>query len=284
MIHKKNLKKIALFTYICSMVFNACGIIGDNNSEYELERPIRKTSTETTAEYDNSILGLYKGVVYGPKTYGTVKIELGNGNEVAKATIQIGDKIDELVCTSIWGNNETTQKNEQITIEMLRSQPQNYRTNNRFYFTGTFSTMRFSVSEGQCNYRWSNSNFCSSISDLQIEGHADLSNSLWKETSDNVISSIRGETSGGNGYQGIVALMRDNTDILFIHRGDRVHLYNKLLNENHWIESGIDIDEVHIEHKHRINFDMKKNTVSGSWEVTWPGGSNKGNYSCQIPQ
>ena len=58
------------------MVFSAC-----ESKEKEVEQ---EKSKETTAEFDNSNYGLYKGVIVGSS--GTIKIEVNNGSGIIKAS------------------------------------------------------------------------------------------------------------------------------------------------------------------------------------------------------
>lgn len=80
------------------------------------------TSAETKPEFDNTNFGVYKGVIIGSS--GTIKIEIKNGNDDVKITVNYNGKTDELFTTSA----------------MILGQPIN-----NAYFTGAFTKLYFSA-------------------------------------------------------------------------------------------------------------------------------------------
>jgi hypothetical protein len=165
------MKRLFLLLAIASMaVFTSCKD-DDNGGQ-------TSKSTETTAEFDNSNFGLYKGVIVGSS--GTVKIQLMNGNNTAKADIVMDGKTDVLTCTGTLTNGQA------ITNAA---------------FTGASSSFTFSVGGDGSN---------PVISNFNIEGHEDVSAVVLKETSENVSSAYEGTTTGGNNAFGVLNAVRNN--------------------------------------------------------------------------
>lgn len=206
--------------------------------------------TETTAEFDNSNFGLYKGILVGSS--GTVKIELNNGNNVAKAYITIDNRTDELTSTDTFTNG--------VAIDNAT-------------FTGAFSTFTFSVdSDGENPV----------ISDIQIEGHEDVLVAVLKQTSTNVASAHEGTTVGGNNHTGVLNFIRnDNTyfgisrgsdGITFSFRGD-INNDGSVSGTSQTTYMGLKVTLTY-----SGKFDSNSN-ISGTWTTSWDGGTNGGTFS-----
>ncbi len=134
-------------------------------------------STETTAEFDNSNFGLYKGIIAGSS--GTIKIEINNGNGEAKATIAIDGGTEELT-------GPTSLANGQAITNAA--------------FTGATSSFTFSVDADGKN---------PVINNIVIEGHDNVAVSVIKETSANVAYCYEGTAIGGNDHTGVLNIVRN---------------------------------------------------------------------------
>ena len=149
---------------------------------------VKATSTETTAEFDNSNFGLYKGVIVGSS--GTIKIEINNGNNVAKATITIDNETDALTSTSTLSNGKAISNAT---------------------FNGSFSTFTFSVDANGKN---------PVINSIDIQGHEDVSAIVAKETSTDVALCYEGTSTGGDDYSGVFNVVRNNNTFSAICKGN----------------------------------------------------------------
>jgi len=238
------MKRILVFFTIASMLtFAACG---DDESEI-IEEPTG--STETTAEFDNSGFGLYKGVIVGSS--GTIKIEINNGNDVTKAFISIDNKTDELTCIS------TLIKGQAITNAT---------------FNGTFTSFKFSVDADGKN---------PTVSDITIEGHNNISATIFKETSNNVASGYEGTTIGGNNHSGVLNVVRNNDTFSAISKGNDgiVFNYKGVISANGSFTGQSSAVYNNTNVKITVSGSFKGNQLEGTWKTEWGSGTNSGTFS-----
>jgi hypothetical protein len=218
---------------------------GDGNDE----NGTVSQSTETTAEFDDSNFGLYKGVIAGSS--GTIRIEIKNGNGVATANLTIDGESDELSSSYTFIEGQAIVNAE---------------------FTGEFSSFTFSVgADGEDP----------TIIAISLDGHDNVIATISKETSDDVTSCYEGTSTGGQGHSGIFNLVRNNNT--FSGAGKAVDGFSLLLSGNirndgsfsatsKTIFNGLDVT---------VNYSGKfnGNDVSGTWSNSWNGGSNGGGFS-----
>ena len=179
------MKKTILFLAIASMaVFTDCK--DDDGTD---EQPT--ASTETTAEFDSSNFGLYKGVIVGSS--GTVKIQINNGNNDAKADIVIDGRSETLTCSATLTNGQAI---------------------NNVAFAGTSSSFTFSVGANGSN---------PSITNFVIQGHDDVSAVVIKETSANAVAAYEGTSVGDMEHRGVFNVVRNsNTYSTIVKSNDGV--------------------------------------------------------------
>jgi len=173
------MKKYILFLAIASIVVLISCKKDDNAGQIS-------KSTETTAEFDNSNFGLYKGVIAGSS--GTVKIQINNGNSVSKADIVMDSKTDVLTCSTSFTNGQAI---------------------NNATFTGASSSFTFSVGGDGKN---------PAITNFEIDGHDDVVAVVLKETSENVSAAYEGTSIGGNNAHGVLNFVRNNNTYSGIQR------------------------------------------------------------------
>ncbi len=135
-------------------------------------------STETTAEFDNTSFGLYKGVLAGSS--GTIRIEINNGNNIARATIVMDGRVDQLTSSASFTAGQAIDGAQ---------------------FTGTFSSFTFSVDADGGN---------PTIVTIAIEGHAKVVATVEKEKSGDVAVCYEGTSVGGNDHRGVFNVVRKN--------------------------------------------------------------------------
>ena len=220
------------------VLFSTC-----NDNKEEDNTP--GTSTETTAESDNSNFGLYKGVIVGSS--GTIKIEIINGNNVAKARITIDGNTDNLTCSTPLSNRQVIENAE---------------------FTGDFSSFNFSVSADGSN---------PVVSDININGHDDAEIAVLKEESNNVVSCFEGTSAGGNDHEGVFNVVRKNNIFSGLIKGSDGFTAN--------FQGSIDAsgnytgnstttfypldDHVPVDVTLNYNGRFIGNDVSGTWDNSW---------------
>ena len=243
------MKKIFFFLAIASMtVFNACKDDGDPEKQ--------PMSTETKAEFDNSNFGLYKGVIVGSS--GTVKIQVNNGNNEAKADIVMDGRTETLSCST------TLTKGQAI---------------NNAPFTGSSSSFAFSVGADGKNPE---------ITDFSIAGHEDVTAVVIKETSENVSAAYEGTTVGGNAY-GVLNFVRNNNTYSGIHRsldeqsgGLTFSVKGNIGNDGSFNGSSTSrLGAITVNLTYTGKFEG--NNVSGTWTTSWrienDNYSNSGTFS-----
>ena len=276
---------IATMLVACVM-FSACdklGLTGDKIEEFEVVLP-SSTSTETTTAYDNTYFGLYKGIITGSKSSGTVKIEIYNGNSDVKAYLTVGDKTDELIYSTAFYYNQSTQTYVNLTYpEPLPSLTGNI--NMTIKFTGVFSSIDFSTSGPHRDF-YGREYFGGYINESksQIEGHENLVFKLYKETSDNIVSCFQGTSVDSKGNKGVFNIISDKYNPMWIHRGESEGMFagpGTLIFENHTSESTDYMGGIAI--KNEYKFKLSNSGIEGTWKATWAGGSNSGTFSCKIP-
>ena len=294
----KKIKKIitGLLAIASMTTFVSCEILGGEKDadEYEIVLGDGK-STETTAEYDNTYFGLYKGIINGPKSSGTIKIEINNGNDETKAFIQIGDKTEVLNYTRAYQFNETTNMTDEYTSpEPL---PQITRTEDRenflypnphVFFSGassSFDVDLYTVTEnGKKTY------LCH-IQMIEVEGHENLKVVMRKESSDNKVTCFQGTSADSKGNKGVFNMIHTrNNPIHWVHSGEAIgmnaesslgYLDGSLFDENESLVTYTDLDEISIENTYK--FKLNDNNISGTWKAKWNGGSNEGTVTCDVP-
>lgn len=230
-------------------------------------------STETTAEFDNSNFGLYKGVIAGSS--GTIKIEVGNGNNEFKAILVMDKNTDNLTCT-------TPLTKGQAIINAA--------------FTGASSSFKFSVdADGKSPV----------INDIKIDGHSDVAVSVIKETSADVAHCYEGVATGGNDHTGVLNIVRNGNTYSGMQKttGPTGNLNNGL---SYLLDGSISSDgtfsgSATVEgHAYNPNYDpdvpgskeiiaidiilnysgrFDGDNVSGTWTTLYVGESNSGSFS-----
>ena len=237
----KNLKKNLKAVFIASLIvlFSAC------NDDKDDDKSGAGTSKETTAEFDNSNFGLYKGIIVGSS--GTVKIEINNGNNVAKATIKIDGNTDNLTCSVPLTSGQKVTNAE---------------------FTGNFSSFSFSVDANGSN---------PVVSNININGHDDVGMAVLKEKSFNIAYCYEGISTGGNNHRGVFNVVCTSSEFSGIIKGDdgfTAGLYGSIdANGNYAgsstttfypLDDHIPID-VMVTYKGRFVGD----NLEGTWETSW---------------
>ena len=239
-------KLLFIFTIIGSVLFMAC------DSDDDEKDPKPETSTETTAEFDNTSFGLYKGVVVGSS--GTIKVTFNNGNSEVKAYLKIDGRNEELTYKS------TFSKDEDIKDAI---------------FTSNTSSITFNVDKNGKNPE---------ISSITIEGHEDVSAVILKETSNAIAYCYEGSYTGGNSEKGIFNCVRSGNNLSGISKGENGAYvsFKGSYNDGDVSISGKGMNDV-------TSFDfsatgtMDKDNTRGSWTTSWifegiPG-TNTGTFS-----
>jgi hypothetical protein len=220
-------------------MFAACG--GDNKNN---DGPTVTVSTETTAEFDNSNFGLYKGVIAGSS--GTVKIEIHNGDDDAKAVIEMGGESDELTTTATFTEGQAVTGAE---------------------FTGEHSSFTFGVGANGSNPQ---------ITNIVIEGHENVIASVSKEKSENVSVCYEGTSVGGMEHRGVFNIVRNNTSFSGVIKGEDgfVSGLTGTVNGNSFSGSSNGTQgDLNIKLNYSGTFNG--NSVSGKWSNSWV--DNQGN-------
>ena len=275
------------------------GLFGEHDNEfYELVQ--KDHSDETTAAFDNSYFGLYKGIVIGPKSSGTVKMEINHGNDEAKVFITIGNKTDVLTYTKAY-----ISENNQISQEYTTPTPLPSITNPRIYaditFKGAFSSTIIIISSYERtpdDYDKRSREISCYIRTINVEGHDNLTAYLIKETSDNVVSVFEGSCDDKKGNQGKLMLAFSQYKSCSFLRGESegmyIDLYPSFYFEDRLSAEGfndvyvydennnIDYDKT-ITYKYKIKYKVSADYWGGTWSTTWTGGSNSGTFTCKLP-
>jgi len=287
------------FNFLLAMagmaIFLSCEMPEDEEeqrNEYELAG-INNISAETTADYTNTYFGLYKGIIAGPKSSGTVRIEINHGNDDTKALIVIGSETFDLTYTSAVIKNKVTNDEKiytypeslpQLTSDMSAS----------IDLAGDLSYIRVYI-----NYIIDDMGrlyYCTIDESLiHIEGHDDLQTEIRKETRNNIVSCFEGSCVDSKGTQGAFNMIYDKRYGFFSYilcgenTGMYVHSFIAFLREN-YTQSGSrnywGVQEAI--NGSKIEFDMKittidSNNISGTWKTKWPKGSNNGTFTCNVP-
>lgn len=140
---------------------------------------------ETKPQYDNTAFGVYKGVIIGSS--GTIIFRINNGDNVVKGYLTIDNQKDTLTTTST------------ITLGQPLS---------NVLFTGKISSMRVSANVDGSN---------ASLSDIQINGHNNVTGFIIHENSTKQVLCYEGTFSGG--ASGIINATRvglNNNDTTFL--------------------------------------------------------------------
>lgn len=230
-------------------MFSGCDKTGNENDEDV------NTSTQTTAEFDNSNFGLYKGVIVGSS--GTIMIEINNGNVEAKATLTIDGRTDKLTSTYSFVNGQAVVGAE---------------------FAGTFSNFTFSVNADGQN---------PTIANITIEGHDDVEviTAIIKETSTNVAMAYEGTIKGGNNASGAFNIVRNNNKFSVVSKtndGGKSVIFNGTIGNDGSFNSSFTISNYHpgVDVRFNISGTFSGNTVSGTWSNSWGENStNSGTFS-----
>jgi len=228
---KKNVFFYAIII-ICMAALVACS---DNDNDNEK----LTNSTETTAAFDNSSFGLYKGIIVGSS--GTIKIEINNGNNVATATITIDGQTDELTC-------ESPLTNGQAIVNVT--------------FNGAFSSFTFSVDANGNN---------PVIVNIHIDGHTDVSATVAKETSTNVVCCYEGTYSGGNNSEGVLNIVRNNNTYSCISRGtDGIEFsFQGNINNDGTVNGSATTMWDGVTVTNTVSGKFNGDNVSGTWKTSW---------------
>jgi hypothetical protein len=221
----------------------------------------KKTSTETTAAFDHSNFGLYKGIIVGSS--GTVKIQINNGDNVVKADIVVDSKSDVATCSDALTGGQAIRN---------------------AVFTGASSSFTFSVDANGKN---------PSITNMVIEGHDDVAAIVFKETSDDAVAAYEGTLTGGLGARGIINITRNSNTFKAITRitsdGVTISFYGTVKADGsfscqetipHYQPIGVDYG---FPVKFNISGSFKDNQFSGSWNNQFDAGggtnTNSGTFS-----
>jgi hypothetical protein len=205
---------------------------------------------ETTAEFDNSNFGLYKAILVGSS--GTVKIEINNGNNEAKAYIAINNKTDELTGTNTF----------------IKGQAIDNAT-----FVGAFSSFTFSVESDGTN---------PVISAIQIEGHDDVLVAVLKQTSTNVASAFEGTSVEGNDHKGVFNIIRNDNAYWGISRGaDGIsYSFKGDIGKDGSVRGSSQTTFMGLEVTMTYSGKFDGNgAISGTWTTSWKGGTNGGSFT-----
>ena len=236
-----------LFFALASMaVFNGC------KDKENGDEPVK--SAETTAEFDKSNFGLYKGIIVGSS--GTIKIEINNGNNVVKATITIDGKTDVLTCNS-------SPVNGQAMVNVV--------------FSGSFSSFTFSVDADGKN---------PVIVNITIDGHSNVAAAVAKETSANVASAYEGTGTGGNNARGVLNIVRNSNTFSGYYKsldeqsqGLTFSVSGTVGNDGAF--SGTSKSKLGAVLDVTLTYSGKfsGDNVSGTWKTSWEGGTNSGSFT-----
>ena len=269
------------------MTFVSCDKLGGGDEEsYELVPS--GTSSETAAEYDASYYGLYKGVIIGQKSYGTIKFEIYNGNDDVKVFIRTGNRTDELTYTRAYIYNDVTKRQDEyiypaplpaITGEL----------NMFIFFEGSFSSLMLSLTYSQDYYGRNYYNCGVSPDNYHIEGFDNLQFSLRKETSDNVVSVFEGTSEDSKGNKGYYVMLHDKYDGFYYFlrgEGDGMFIdswFGKYISTDRISGSSYDYSSnINIEYETRLR-QISVSNISGTWKTQWAGGTNNGTFVCDVP-
>ncbi len=214
-------------------------------------------STETTAEFDNSNFGLYKGVIAGSS--GVVRIEIHNGDDLSEATMVIDGLTDELMCEEEFANGEAI-------VEAT--------------FTGEISSFTFSVGADGRN---------PVISNIAIDGHDSVIGTVTKETSEHVSSCYLGTSIGGNDHRGTFNIVRVGNTYSGVSKGEdgfscsfsgSINGDGSFSGNTGTVFNGLNVD---LSYNGRFEGNGNGN-VSGTWSNSWvtpdgTPGSNSGTFS-----
>jgi hypothetical protein len=247
---KLNLRNVVAIA-IClagTAIFSSCGKDDNGGSN-------GTKSTETTAEFDNSSFGLYKGVIVG--STGTIKIEINNGNNTAKAYLSIDGRKDTLT-------SGYTFSNGQAIVNAT--------------FTGAFSSFTFSVAADGKN---------PIIVNITIEGHSDVVVNILKETSNSAAMAYEGTSVGGNNHLGTFNIVRNNNTFSAVCKnnsdGGKAFSVNGTINSDGSFSASATVENYHpgLDVNFTISGKFDRNTVSGTWRNSWSNGTNSGTFSGQ---
>ncbi len=209
------------------------------------------TSTETTAEYDNSNFGLYKGVIAGSS--GTIRIEINNGNNIARATIVIDGVTDQLTSTASFTAGQAISG---------------------AVFSGNFSSFTFSVDADGGNPK---------VETITVQGHSNVIATVAKEKSDDVSLCYEGTSTGGQNHSGVFNVVRNKNTFSGVAKAvDGFTCYisgNISANGSFTGNSTTTFNGlvVSVTYSGRFVGDQ----VSGTWNNSWNGGSgaNSGSFT-----
>ncbi len=243
-----------LFTLVLMGALALGTMAACSNGENNNNNADTGTSTETTAEFDESNFGLYKGVIAGSS--GTVKIEIHNGNDIAEATITMDDETDELTCTETFTEGEAIVDAE---------------------FTGEHSSFTFSVGANGSN---------PVIENIAIVGHGTVIAQVSKEQSENVAVCYEGTSVGGQGHEGVFNIVRNDrifSGVIKAVDGFSCTLHGNIESNGSFTGSSLTVFNglsVTVYYSGRFNGD----NVSGTWSNSWVNnngdlGSNSGSFA-----
>ena len=245
-----NLRNLLVITtcLAATLMFSTCN---SKEDEPDPETEIT-TSTETTAEFDKSNFGLYKGVIAGSS--GVIRIEINNGINKVEAYITVDRRMDLLMSASTFTSGQAIDN---------------------AVFTGSFSSFTFSVDADGKN---------PVITSINIEEHDNVLATVSKETSADVSSCYEGTATGGNNYKGVFNVVRNNNVYSTIIKGNDGSSY--LVNGN--IDSSGSFSGTSKTEFNGLDVTMtysgkfNGNNVTGTWQTSWTGeatGTNSGSFS-----
>ena len=239
---KKNLTAVSIASFI--ILFSACG---GNDKEDETYG----TSTETTAEFDNSNFGLYKGVIVGSS--GVIKININNGNGETKASITIDGRIDNLTCSTPLTSGQNIE-------EAL--------------FSGNFSSFSFSVNANGSN---------PIINNINIDGHDDVGITVLKEKSTDIVTCYEGTSTGGNNHNGVFNVVRNNNSYSTIATGPPTWSFSGSIGAEGSVSASTSSyfsnDDVNFIVQFTCSGSFNGDNLSGTWNTSWDGGTNYGTFT-----
>ncbi len=219
----------------------------------ENEQPQDDRSTETTEEFDNSNFGLYKGVLAGSS--GTIRIEINNGDNLARAIIVMDGETDILTSTA------TFTAGRAITGAQ---------------FTGEFSSFTFSVDADGGN---------PTIATITIEGHDSVVATVAKETSRSVTLCYEGTSTGGNDHRGVFNLVRNGNTYSGVSNAEdgfscsfsgSIAADGSFSGTTNTTFNGL---AVKLNYSGRFTGDKVSGTWGNSWSVNGETFTNSGNFS-----
>ncbi len=249
------MKKLTKLVLIGTFALGAMTMIScDKGGGKEGQDDGNNASTETTAEFDESNFGLYKGVIAG--STGTIKIEINNGDDVAKATIVIDGETDELTTTATFIEGQPILNAE---------------------FTGETSSFSFSVNANGGN---------PVIMNIIIDGHENVIATVTKEKSEDVSVCYEGTSVGGQDHSGVFNVVRNNNTFSGVSKGvdgftcifsGTIKSDGSFSGTTSTIFNGLDVDLA-------FEGEFDGNNVSGTWSNSWVTpdghpGSNSGTFT-----